>query len=289
MGIKRSFFPLLFTVSLLILTTYSCSSLKKFSSFEKPTMKVSDVRVTNLSLRDVELTFDFEVFNPNNISGTINAFDYDFLLSNQSFIKGEKETNTEIGAKSSSSFQLPISVSYNDLFDIFSTLKDEDNVPYTLQVNTFVDIPLLGKSEIPISQSGVIPIVKIPTLSVKDMELSSITFSQARLNLNIEIQNPNSFSINTEGLNYNLKLNDLNTLSGKIQQTQTIEKKSSTQISIPVNLNFLDLGIGVYRMISSSEALRYTFDGDVTLGADLPLFKTSTFNFEKSGSVDILK
>jgi hypothetical protein len=47
--------------------------------------------------------------------------------------------------------------------------------------------------------------------------------------------------------------------------------------------------MAAYRLLNNDEDLDYRLTGSTLIGSDLPYFKKSNFDFDKSGSVDILK
>lgn len=90
-------------------------------------------------------------------------------------------------------------------------------------------------------------------------------------------------------LSYDLRINGLESISGSLNEEIDIEEGSSTKIKLPVSISFLNAGMSAYRILTGDEDLEYELTGSTTIGSDLPYFKLSSFDFDKSGSVNILR
>lgn len=279
----------IFAVFALILALFSnsCSSLKEFVSVEKPTLSVADFKVDQLTLSDIDLLFDIEIENPNPLSLTINKYDYSFLIADQSFVSGTQEMQTSVGPSSLNIVQIPVSFGYQDLFDTFQTLRNQEETEFTFEGSVMVEVPVLGLVEVPYSQSGTLPVVKRPNIRVQNMKVRDISLSKIALDFNFEIENPNAFGIELSGFSYDLNIDQLQAINGAVAEQVNVGSKSSSSITIPVEVNVLQAGMGIYRAISNRESFDFSFSGNTTLGTDLPYFKSSTFNFSRDGSVDI--
>lgn len=105
----------------------------------------------------------------------------------------------------------------------------------------------------------------------------------------LNVQNPNAFQLMVDDLNFDLEVNGLRSFSGNISNEILIGRKSDQTIELPFNISFLNAGMAAYRLLNSDEDLDYKLTGSTLIGSDLPYFKKSNFDFDKSGSVDILK
>ncbi|MBO6535084.1 MAG: LEA type 2 family protein [Balneolaceae bacterium] len=254
---------------------------------EKPTLSLSDFKVDQLTLSDIDLLFDINIDNPNPIAVSVNSYSYSFLIADQQFVSGDQETSTDVPATSSNVIQVPVFFGYQELYDTFEAIRDEDETNFTFEGVIAVEVPILGIVELPYSQSGKIPVVKRPYIRVQSMKVRELSLSKISLDFNFEIENPNAFGIDLSGFSYDLNINQLQAINGTVNEQVSLGSKSTNTLSIPLEVNVLQAGMGIYRAISNRESFDFTFSGDATLGTDLPYFKSSTFNFNRSGSVDI--
>ena len=65
-----------------------CAALQEFVNIQKPTAKINTLRLTGMSLEELDLAFDVDIFNPNALSASLASFDYDF--------KGNLNLNTSV-------------------------------------------------------------------------------------------------------------------------------------------------------------------------------------------------
>lgn len=278
-----------FIILFLFFTTFinSCSSLKDLASAQKPVLSLENVRVTDLSLNDIELTFDLGVDNPNPVGVTLASYTYDFKINNTSFVQGEQASGASIAASDQSQLSIPVSFGFSELFDTFSSLKDQDSTAYTFATKLNVEIPVLGTVEVPVEQSGFFPVVKVPKFEFKGVQLDNLSFTKADLVAKIGVDNPNAFGINLKGMNYTIDLNGLSPVSGTVNQAFTINEKSQSELVIPLSFNLSDLGMGAFRAIQQRKPLDFTLSGRANLSTTLPLFQETAYDFTEKGTVDI--
>ena len=265
-----------------------CTSLKEFVSVKKPEVHLKDYQISDLTLRDVEITFDLEIENPNPLSINLDSYSYNFDVDGNTFLEGTQNAKTEIAANASQNLQLPIRFTYSELYESVKSVVSQDEVEYTFGADLNLNLPVLGLIDIPVEHTGTLPVVRIPKLSIKGLKVENLSFTSADLELEVEIDNPNNFGISLSELDYGLEINGLSSLSGKLDQQLEIGKKSTGAFKIPISINIVELGMSAYRAISNGEGFDYALTGTAEVGSDLPIFKKSSFNFDKSGVVNIL-
>ncbi len=265
-----------------------CAELKNLSSIQRPTVSVENMKVSNISLRDVELLFDVEIDNPNALALSLASYEYDFQINSSSFVKGVQALDTQIDANSASTISIPVTFTFEELYNTFTSLKSQDEASYALLGAVGVNLPVLGLIEVPIEKEGNFPIVKAPSLSLSGVSIKSLSLTKADIEINLGIENPNSFGLNLNSLDYKVDLNGLSPISGTIEEQISIGEKQSSSVSVPISLNFLQAGMAAYNALRK-DTFEYSIKGAANLGADFPLFQTSSFNFDKSGIVNIIK
>jgi len=275
-----------------LLMLISCKEMTQILNqlnVQEPKAQVKHVSITDLSLNKVDLLFDIAVDNPNNLGINLNGFDYDLLLDNASFLSGKKETKLQIGANETASVDIPLSLTFEQVKKALKSLSSLDTIPYQLDLKLGVELPVLGVIEVPVSKKGSFPNVRVPTVSLGGIEMGKLGLTGADLNLKIKIKNPNTFSFNTDKLNYNLEVSGKKWISGSLPQSVTIKKKAEQTIKIPVSLNFLDMGTSVYNLLVGDSDLSYRLTGNADFNSDLKILKTFSLPFDKSGKIKLNK
>lgn len=267
-----------------------CQTLKELgNAISKPTLSITDVRVTDFSFDEIELTYDVQVDNPNPVAVQMLSYDYDFDINDNNFIEGDQQKQLRIEASGQSTFQIPMRLNFLELYNLFNSLREKNQADYTLAANLNFDLPVLGPTTMPVEKSGTLPMLKLPDISVTSLNVKDVNLSEANLVLNLDVQNPNGFSLLLNALSYNLDVNGRNWVDGSQQKSLSISQNGRSQIAIPISLNISEIGSSVVQLLNNNNEINFELSGDMNLGADHPLFKemNTRFTFDKSGNLPI--
>ena len=175
------------------------------------------------------------------------------------------------------------------LIRTFADLKKNNNSKYQIKCGLNFNLPVLGETRIPISKSGDIPLLKLPSISFNTVKLDNINFSGADLMLEVKFKNPNSFSMLIDQMNYNFQVNGNKWMSGKANQKTSTNQNGESIIQIPVSLDFLQMGSSLFQLISGGKNLNYNLTGNLDIKNSHPLLKNLSLPFDQTGKFDILK
>lgn len=273
--------------AVLLLGMSGCSTINQLTNMQKPEASVKKVSITGLSFDAVDLLFDIDVRNPNALGIKLNSFDYELQMNENSFLSGLNDSGLEIAANGQKTVQLPLTLKFADLYNMFSSLKDQDSSVYELQAGFAFDVPVLGAVRIPVSKSGSIPNVKLPKIRVGALKLNNISLSGADLALILKVDNPNIFGINLNKLKYRFDVNGRSWGTGEIAQALRITEKGEGELTIPISLNFMELGMGLYNALTRGESLSYRLNGNVNFGTTLPLLGETQLSFDRDGQITL--
>lgn len=285
----RIYYLLAFGSLTIFLILLSCAALQEFANIQTPKVNVDNVRLTGLNLEQVNLAFDISIDNPNALAATLAGLDYNFLLNDNSFITGQQAKQLTIAANGKSQLEIPVSLAFKKIYDTYQSLKSQDSTTYRLACGLSFDLPVLGRTRIPVSKTGHVPLIKIPDIKISSLKLNNLSFTSADLTLNLELDNPNAFSLGLEKLDYHFKINDQTWAQGLSQAKMQINQKGKSTISIPVSLNLFEMGRTVYSMITGNSELNYDFNGNVDLNTSVQMLKNFSLPVDKSGKINILK
>ncbi len=125
-----------------------------------------------------------------------------------------------------------------------------------------------------------------PTAKVKGVHLTSLSFEQLGLAVQVAVQNPNAVSLTLAGYDYELKLGDTPLLSGLQEQAVTVQRKSESLVEIPVTLRFAELFDRVQGLVHQDST-------DLSLAANLwvdaPVLGRTKIPLKASHKVPVLK
>jgi len=270
----------------------SCASVEEFikKKLQLPKVAFSGAKISGLSFDSLDLLFDLEVTNPNPAGIHLSELDYDFLLNNNSFLKGKQEHGLEIKARSTNIVQIPLSLNFVDVYNTFQSLKNQDSTTYEISAGLLFNIQILGAPQrIPIRKRGTLPLLKPPKISVASLKLNNLSLTGADLSLNVKLINPNAFRFIIKGMTYDFEINGAQWLSGNSQENLQISAKDESLLKFPISLDFFQIGRSVVQLLKNDQPLEYRFKGAVNLDSSLPLLGAVHLPFDRSGRIGIQK
>ncbi len=267
---------------LLLLIGTACETIENSVKTRLPKVAPEAVRIANASFQDVDLNLDLAVDNGNPFALPLKGFDYDFQIQDQTLLSGNSTETRQIAANQISPVSIPINVPFQKLADTIPNLLDQDEVPFNLAANLRFQIPVLGIINVPVQQSGTLPILRAPTLQDMELKKESLNLTGAKLRLKMAIANPNAFAMNLNALNYNFSANGNTWAKGKAKNPIQLPKKGDGTVEIPITLDFLALGRTAFQLLSGNQDLSTQLDGSMAVDSSLPYFSERTVPFEFS-------
>lgn len=253
-----------------------------------PRVQIVSADIMRLSFTDADLLFDVKVTNSNPIGIIMEGFEYEFLIEGESFIKGKQEGRVQIEANNSSIVPFPLSFNYTSVYRTVTLLRDGESAAYTLRLTLFFEVPILGVVEVPVERNGEFPLLRLPAIVPYAIRVESISLTSADILLEIGVENPNPFSFEASLFRYELIINERKWVSGSIREI-VVQAKQKSILKIPINIDFIEIGESVIRLLSTGERAVYTIRGKVGLVTSFPLLGEVELPFEKSGEIPIIK
>lgn len=195
----RYFFPA--AVSALLLCVVGCSS--------QPQIQEVRARVTHIDLQGVDLAFEIDVSNPYPMSVRPPNYHYAVDIANSEFVKGGPlEATADLPAGGVGTITVPARVEYMQLWQMYQNLKDASEAPYKL--HGALSIVVMSQNfEVPFAHEGTFPVLRPPSLSVRDVRTPETSLSSVAVEVEAEIRNPNVFGIGVKDLGYSLRLGEV--------------------------------------------------------------------------------
>jgi LEA14-like dessication related protein len=271
---------------------YSCQNvlnLLQQTSLKNPTVSVLNTEITGLSFSQIDLQFDFNVHNPNSIAVKLQGMDYQLRVNENSFLSGDQVQGIDINANSDNKVTLPLTLKFVDLYQTVSSLLSQDTSVYQLNCGLTFDVPVLGTVRIPVAKAGSLPLLKLPHVRLEGIRLNNLNLLGANLEIKLNIENTNGFALLLNQLNYNLNVNGVNWVQGQAPAGFTLDEKGNRIVSIPLALNFTQIGSSVYQLLSGNQDITYRLSGDANLTVPKSIIQTSSFVFDQNGQVKLKK
>ena len=274
---------------LIIFVVSGCATLEQVGQVldgQKPTAEVKGLRLTQLDFNGVDLAFDVQVDNPNPVGISLSGLDYDLKLLGSRFLTGEQPMGLQVAANGSSPVAVPVRLEFQQLMAAYQQLKHADKAGYQLDLGLGFDVPVLGDLRVPVSYSGELPIPKMPDLKVRSLDVQQLSMSGAKLLMQLEVDNPNAFSLFLNQLDYDLKLNGFQVGGGQITRPVDLQQEGQGVISLPLTLDFAQAGMGLYKALLG-KGIQYDLNGSMSASGSNPILSGFSMPLNKKGTVGL--
>lgn len=287
--IQRTFKLLL--VLVLPMTLFgSCQSIQDvLDRIQKPTLSVEDIRIGQFNFQEMELIYQVRINNPNTVSLQLEDYTYKLDINDEAFLSGNQQQGLEIEANKSNTIEVPLIVNFRDLFDTVQGVAEQNESTFRFESTMAFNLPVLGRTEVPVFRSGAIPIIKRPTIEIKGLKVQNLSLSSADLLLNLTLDNPNGFGLRINGLSYGLDIDQEEWASGKALNGLMVEKNQITELQIPFSINPTSVGLSAFRILQSSESPDYVLSGTFNFTVFHDLLGDTELSFEQSGKIPLIR
>ena len=262
-------------LGLLALSLFACSSMQDL--LQKPKLTFRDVQVKEASLTDSTLEFHFDVENPNPLGLALGNLRYAFEIGGKALSSGELPANTALPAQGHADLAVPLKIDYQQAFGSLQKLFTEDAPEYRVSGSFRV-----GPFEIPYSQTGRLKLPRMPRLAIKQLRLISTDPLAPTWTLELELDNPNEFSIPLEGLDYAFNLRGRDLATGRTE-LERMNAGQRTTLALPLRLSLADLGLALADLRKGGTTLPFRFSANVHVP------RTQGFAIEQSGAIPLTR
>lgn len=276
-------------VAVASLVLVSCESLESLVQPLPPEVSLRDVRLTTLNFTSAGLEAEVEIHNPNSFGITLERFSYILSVEEQAFLSGENPERVSIAAGEQQSITLPFEIALVEALNVAQAGSEANELGYLAEVIFVFDVPFLGEVQLPVENSGALPVPRPPRPELRAVRLNSIGLRAAELTMTIAVENPNVFGFVIETLQYDLLVQGRSWAQGSVAGGTHLPAEKVTELDISFGLSFLELGAGVYRLLSGAGELEYRLEGLSAVRPDHPLIPPAEFPLSQGGTVPLRK
>lgn len=280
------------TALMVVVLSAACSSLDQamqMAKIDKPTVSMSDARITGISFDQAKLEFTLDVNNPNSIPVQFSGFDYSFLINGRQLLAGEQRDGVKVAANQTSQVKLPLALKFADVFESIKNLSGSKTLNYTIQTDALLDLPIMGALRVPAEKSGQVPVPQLPKISLDGIKIKNLGFKGADLEIGLNLDNPNAFDVDIRDLGYDLLVNGQRWLQSQGEDTISLAKNAGSQVKVPLHLSFFDMGLTLADLLKQQSSLEYQLVGNMNMDTSLPMLKNIALPFRQAGSVNPTK
>ncbi len=253
-----------------------------------PSVRVVSAKITELSFAGARLLFDVKITNTNPIGFTLDGFEYELFIEDETFLRGRQDGRVGIEANGSSIIPLPLAFEYAGVYRAFERLIKNDGAGYVLEMKFFFELPVLGKVEVPARTEGRIPLLKPPVLSLQSLRVARIGLTSADIVLEAALDNPNPFSFDVSLFRYELFVNRRTWAEGQARDLDVGEKQV-VPLSFPLTVNYAEVSESLYGLLTTGEKTTCVLKGSIDIQTPLPLLGEVSLPFEIGGEVPLMR
>jgi LEA14-like dessication related protein len=253
----------------------------------EPVVSFNDITLRGISFEGADLLARVNVENTNPFSIPFPETDWEFFISDASFLKGTIKSGPKLAANSVSAVEIPLSVPYEGLYSAVSNLLCSDEAPYKVKVGLRFPLPVIREKTFTAEFSGTLPLPKAPALSFSGVQLKSLSSQRVELVLNFAVENKNAFAISLDKLDYALAVNNSPWASGSAGAARSLPARKTTAVPVTVTINALSLVSEIVGMAAGGSSPSYTCGGEAALSPALPGLAPLSLNYNYSGNLNL--
>lgn len=251
-----------------------------------PKITFDTLKVNKIDFQHVDTMVVFNVDNPNPIKLVFASFGYDFSLAGNPFLSGVQDDGFALEPKGSTKLKIPVSVKFKELIDMATDIKGKDEVPFRIAGTLGFNTPL-GKIDVPLKQRGNFPVLRTPKVKFQKLRVGKLNLlkQSVTINLDLGVSHEQGKAMTFDKFAYALKFNGKKVTEGLVAQLGSVEPGAEKTVSLPIQLNLLDLGSTIVSAITNKTKLDVGLDAGMDVGTP---FGVIPLHIDETGKMDVL-
>jgi LEA14-like dessication related protein len=248
---RKSFFIAMWLA--VVMSMCGCSMLKDMVK-ERPTAKVTGVKLQDLNLEAVTLMFDVEIRNPYGVPLPLANLGYSLSADSERFLSGKADVQGAIPARDSKVFKGPVAVAFEPLLKVLKSVKPGRVIPYTASLELSVDAPEIGTLTLPITKNGEFPVPALPDVSLGKVSWKDLTITSATAACEINVLNSNDFPFDLAKFDYALKLGGSEVANTSLGEKPSFKPGEKKTMIVELSFSPLSLGAALFKVLEGADA-----------------------------------
>lgn len=263
----------------------SCSTLNQV--VQKPKASVSGVKIADVSVKQVTLDVQLDVYNPNPVALNTESLLLDLTVNQHSLASLQRsQYRQSIAAKGTSQLTLPLTLTFDELRQLAGSLADKDSLQYGINGELGFKLPVLGVLTLPLKYQGELPIPKWPQVDIQDVRIKQFSFSGIELEAQLQLKNPNGFDLDLNQFNYQMNAAG-KTIGTSHLDAVSLKAGSSKTVTVPFSLKLSELGSSLLKVLRSKGPVTFELLGNMDIQPDLPAWKPQPFSIHKQKEISL--
>jgi LEA14-like dessication related protein len=264
-----------------LVTLPSCQDLEQFV----PTVRFDRMEVEDIDFQHVDADFVFAIDNPNPIEVGLSSFSYDLGLEGVDLLDGTDADGFRIEESGASELALPLSLDWQDTWDVVQATRGEDLVDFGLAGHLGFMTPL-GEARVRYDEAGDFPALRTPRFQFRKVRVSRLNLltQEADLAIDLGVDNPHGSTLFFDAFEYDLDLGGRAVASGRIRELGGVEGATDGTLTLPVTVDLLRVGAEVVDALTGRDPLDVGLAA--TMDVDTP-FGVVPLTIDETGRVSV--
>lgn len=243
------FLTVAYSVVFFVLIT-GCANLSLNDVYSNPTFTYQSTAIDDVSFSKLTGSSSVIINNSNPYSIPVTALGADLFLEGEPWLALANDAISGLPASDSVAISFDWDLIYDQLLQRAAAVYESGQAEFTLRLTPTLAVPVVGERTLDWSSKFIVPIPKVPTVRLSDWSLSKVSLTSLEMLLDLEVTNPNAFSINTSDWAMGLDLRGKSIADfNLIDSTMSAGRKSTQQVA--VSLSLLDAGTSVFSALRS--------------------------------------
>jgi LEA14-like dessication related protein len=235
--------------------------LMAFVHFSLPASLTKDLKITvgekrirDFSLDGLTFVFHVNIANSSSKDYFLSGYEYRFIVNQTDYLQlqTELEEGIRIEARGETLVAFPVKITYENLFRTIPEMKNELHVMCNLVGWARFSDVRRERGKLALAFTGDFPIFWKPELQLVRLQVNTLTIGGADIEFAVKFQNKNRFDLMVDRISYTLTLAGYEIEKGTIAGDKNIDKQGEKLFSLPLLLDFFDVGKEVYNVLNKS-------------------------------------
>ena len=246
------------------------------------------MEITSLAVEKTEMNVSILIKNILPFNFKADSFEYRLYINDAEIMKSRYSKTISLNANDSSWIKLPVTVFTSDADSLITANEKRkiDSAEYRMYASFYTDI--LFNKQYNVTIRRYLPLVHIPHLDLKKIEVDSLNVKRAYVVLHAEIKNDNVFDIKFKDYSYEFQIEDDDWVKGSVNELTVIKAKSTTELSVPARISFKETGKTLFKLLKKGGDLKYNLVMNLIIESENDMLRNSKAIVRSKGTVGSL-
>lgn len=252
-----------------------------------PELKSAHLQLRHLDAEHAVADLYMVIDNRAPVGFKLDSLSYTVFIGPYEAIKSTYPDSLQIKSKDTTAISLPLDIYYEKIGDVLKKYEDEgaDSVIYRIDATLFTGIDAIPEGKINFSIDKKLPLIRVPEIKMKGFKIKKVNFSGATFQAEMIIANENVFPFGFRDMAYNIQFDSNQPIEGHKPDTIKIDPMDSLAFNFPLEINFGEMGKGLFELILKGGDLQYEFNLKAKLVSDSDILNDADVSLSAQGKL----